>query len=53
MAATSTQAKTKELLEAVFSVGTVPSLYKEEAGSNTSTVDLRVVGDDEKGTQGV
>jgi hypothetical protein len=51
-------ATTKELSEAAF----VPRLFKEnqrdklliprvEAGSNTSTVALLLVGDDEKGTQ--
>jgi hypothetical protein len=44
--------------EAVFSVGAAPRLHNEEklkarveAGSNTSTVALRVVGGDEKGTR--
>jgi hypothetical protein len=49
------------LLEAVFSVGSAPKLYSNmtpgrlsavfrvEAGSNLSTVALRVVGGDEKG----
>jgi hypothetical protein len=44
----------EELLEAVFSVGSAPRLYREdsrpESGSNTSTVTLRVVGGDEKGS---
>jgi hypothetical protein len=58
-------ATTEELSEAVFSVRSVPRLYNDEtltlirreavsrveAGSNTSTVALRVVGGDEKGTQ--
>jgi hypothetical protein len=49
------------LLRAVFAVRSVPRLYSEEprpaafsrveAGSNNSTVVLRVVGGDEKGTQ--
>jgi hypothetical protein len=49
------------MLRAVISVGSAPSLYNEdprptedntrvEAGSNTSTVTLRVVGGDEKGS---
>jgi hypothetical protein len=57
---------TKEgLLEAVFIVGSTPRLYSQdprpaefkefspsvEAGSNTSTVALRIVQGDEKGTQ--
>jgi hypothetical protein len=44
-------------METMFSVGSAPSLYKEdpsptrvEAGSNTSTVTLRVVGGDENGS---
>jgi hypothetical protein len=45
-------------METVFSVGSDPRLYNEdpkpfprvEAGSNTSTVNLRVVGGDEKGS---
>jgi hypothetical protein len=56
----------KELLGEVFSMESVPRLYisrtsgtmtserrlsRVEAGSNTSTVALRVVGGDEKGTQ--
>jgi hypothetical protein len=51
----------EELLGEVYSVGSVPKLYKNdqlplweitrvEAGSNTSTVTLRVVGGDEKGS---
>jgi hypothetical protein len=55
-AATNTNAK---IYEEVFSVGAAPGLYEEEltqleidtrvkAGSNTSTVTLRVVGGDEK-----
>jgi hypothetical protein len=51
VAATSKHATIEELLEAVFSVRTVPSLYKKETGTNTSTVSLRVEGGDEKGTQ--
>jgi hypothetical protein len=62
MAATDTQATTEQLLEAVFSVRSVPKIYKVyqlpsvsrdvrvEAGLNTSTVTLRVVGGDEKGS---
>jgi hypothetical protein len=51
-------------METVFSVGSFPKLYNKdprqagrielsrmEAGSNTSSVALRVVGDVEKGTQ--
>jgi hypothetical protein len=44
------------MLEAVFSVRSVPRLYKKnqltrvEAGSNASTVTLRVIGGDEKGS---
>jgi hypothetical protein len=45
MAARDTHATTEELLEPVFSVRYV------EVGSNTSTVALRVVGGDAKGTQ--
>jgi hypothetical protein len=52
----------EELLEAVFYMWSVPKLHKDsiwccelkdrmDSGSNTSTVALRVVGDDEKGTQ--
>jgi hypothetical protein len=53
----------EELLKAVFSVGSAPRLHNEdprlagrgvsrvEVGSNTSTVALRVVGGDRKGTQ--
>jgi hypothetical protein len=51
----------EKLLKAVFSVRSVPNLYKEcqipiavitrvEAGSNTSTVTLLVVRGDEKGS---
>jgi hypothetical protein len=54
----------EELLESVFPMRYVPRLYREqediveiredqtrlEAGSNTSTVTLRVVGGDEKGS---
>jgi hypothetical protein len=42
-----------ELLEAVFSMQSAPKLYtadRVEAGPNTSTVTLRVVGGDEKGS---
>jgi hypothetical protein len=49
--------KTEEYLEAVLSMRSVPRLYNEakssvrvEAESNTSTVTLRVVGGDEKGS---
>jgi hypothetical protein len=56
---------TEELLEVAFSLQSNPKFYKEdksllgtkihescvEAGSNTSTVALRVVGGSEKGTQ--
>jgi hypothetical protein len=49
------------MMETVFSVGSVPRIYSEdprleacvfrvEAGSKTSTVALRVVGGDEKGS---
>jgi hypothetical protein len=42
------------LLETVFSIRSVPKVYQwdkfGEAGSNTSTVTLRVVGGDEKGS---
>jgi hypothetical protein len=49
------------MMEAVFSIRSEPGLYNEdsklrswhtrvEAGSNTSTVSLRVVGGDEKGS---
>jgi hypothetical protein len=55
MAATNTHAKMEELLEAVFSERSVPrghdSVARLEAGSNTFTVALRVVGGDEKGNQ--
>jgi hypothetical protein len=41
-------------MEAVFCARSTPKLYNEdqlpEAGSNTSTVTLRVVGGDEKGS---
>jgi hypothetical protein len=61
-AVTNNHAKTEELLEAVFSMLSVPRLYKKnqweflvwsrvEASSTTTTVALRVVGGDEKGTQ--
>jgi hypothetical protein len=60
-AATNTQATIVEVLETVFSVGSALRLYKKdprpaewitrvEAGSNTSTVTLRVVRGDEKGS---
>jgi hypothetical protein len=55
-----TQATLDRLLEAVFPMRSMPRLYTEsqrenlvshvEAGSNTSTVTLRVVGGDEKGS---
>jgi hypothetical protein len=55
------QATMEEFLEAVSSIRSVPRLHKEsimrcelgtrvEGGSNTSTVTLRVVGGDEKGS---
>jgi hypothetical protein len=56
-AAKNTHTTIELLLEAVFSARSVQSGYKEdnwsdtvrvEAGSNTSTVTLRVVGGDEK-----
>jgi hypothetical protein len=58
---TNTNITIKLLLETVFSTRSVQSDYKEdiwgdpvptrvEAGSNTSTVTLRVVGGDEKGS---
>jgi hypothetical protein len=60
IAAIDTHVTVEDLLEAVFSVLSVPRLYIEdqlplgdtrvEAGSNTSTVTLRVVGGDEKGS---
>jgi hypothetical protein len=61
MATTDTHATIEEILEAVFFVRSLPRLYNEdqlplkeytrvEAGSNTSTVTLRVVGGDEKGS---
>jgi hypothetical protein len=61
-AATNTHATIEVLLETVFSTRSVQRGYKEyswsktrharvEADSNTSTVALRVVGGDEKGTQ--
>jgi hypothetical protein len=56
-AATDTQETIEVLLETVFSTRPVQGGYKEdnwgarvEAGSNTSTVTLRVVGTDEKGS---
>jgi hypothetical protein len=63
-AATDMHTTIEELLEAVFSMQSMMKLYKEdqqdsknvrgesrvEAGSNTSTVALRVVGGDEKGS---
>jgi hypothetical protein len=59
--ATSSRATTEEVLETDFSTRSVPRCYKEdnwskslktrvEAGSNISTVTLRVVGGDEKGS---
>jgi hypothetical protein len=62
MAATDTNETTKEALEAVFSTRCVLYLRdatkeellqvpRVEAGSNTSTVALRVVGGEENGTQ--
>jgi hypothetical protein len=50
-----THATIEELLEAVFSMQSVPRFYNEntsrvEAGSNTSTVTIRVVGGDEMGS---
>jgi hypothetical protein len=59
--ATDTQATTEELLETKFPIRSVQSGYEEEfssesavslmvAGSNISTVTLRVVGGDEKGS---
>jgi hypothetical protein len=57
--ATSTHTTLEELLETELSVRSVLSLYitktsysltRVEAGSNTSTVNLRVVGGDEKGS---
>jgi hypothetical protein len=58
----SAETNTNNNRRAVFSVQSVPSVYKEdkeyrlsqsrvESGSKTSTVALRVVGGDEKGTQ--
>jgi hypothetical protein len=47
IAAKDKHATTEELLEEVFSVRSAPL----EVGSNNSTVALRVVGGDEKGTQ--
>jgi hypothetical protein len=48
-----THATIEELLVAVFSILSDTKLYSEssrmEAGSITSTVALRVIGDDEKG----
>jgi hypothetical protein len=60
MAARDAHATMEELLEAVFSVRSMPRLHNDEqlrlfshtrveAGSNTSTVTLRVVGGEEKG----
>jgi hypothetical protein len=57
--ATDTHTSIEELLETVFSMRSMLRLYSKhqqgklvvslvEAGSNTSTVALRVVGDDEK-----
>jgi hypothetical protein len=63
--ATDTQATIEELLRTIFSVRFVRSCNKRkelvnwcsvslvEAGSNTSTVNLRIVGGDEKRTQGL
>jgi hypothetical protein len=60
--ATDTYATIKELLEAVFSIGSVLRPYKQtrqavceshsrvEAGSNTSAVALQVVGGNKKGS---
>jgi hypothetical protein len=57
------KATIEKQMRGVFSVGSVPRLYNEdklplllpvshvEAGSNTSTNTLRVLGGDEKGTQ--
>jgi hypothetical protein len=46
--------QTSSTIQTVFSVGSVQRGYKRsefrEAGSNTSTVTLRVVGGDEKGS---
>jgi hypothetical protein len=54
-AATDNHSTLEVLLETVFSTRYVQRNYKErtrvEAGSNTSTVALRVVGEGEKGTQ--
>jgi hypothetical protein len=56
-AAMDTNATIEGLLDTAFSTRSVPKgLYNDdtsrvEAGSNTSTVALRVVGGDEKGTQ--
>jgi hypothetical protein len=57
MDATDMHAIIKKLLEAVFSERSVSMMYNEnqlptrvEAGSNTSTVALRVVGGDEMGS---
>jgi hypothetical protein len=58
---TNPHATIEELLETAFSTRSVPRCYKKdnwsklsssrvEAGSNTSTVTLRVVGGDEKGS---
>jgi hypothetical protein len=47
-AATDTHATIDVLLKTVFSTRSVERSYTEEAGSNTSTVALRVVGGDEK-----
>jgi hypothetical protein len=50
-----TNATIEELLDSVFSMRSAQTLYNEEqsvmeAGSKTSTVTLRVVGGDEKGS---
>jgi hypothetical protein len=49
-AATDTYATIGVLLETVFFNWSVPKDYKEGSGSNTSTVTLRVVGGDKKGS---
>jgi hypothetical protein len=41
----------KKVFENVFSTGSMPRPTRVEAGSNTSTLGVRVVGGDEKGTQ--
>jgi hypothetical protein len=55
-ATTNGHATVEKSLETVSSTRSVPRLYNEDqvdAGSNTSTVALRVVGGVEKGTQGL